>query len=465
MKKQISETRNFFHRPTMQLAMAGLLTLILMIPTAYIRDLVRERMERKKKVVHEIENRWGPDVLIYGPIMELPYREYDTIVSAEGNKLRKSIRLKDSKTIYLLPNHLYVETQLKTLIKRKSIYTTPVYKAQTSIEAEFNGDALEKENLNPQSIQWNRAKLIFITTNRKGIEERMLVKLKNKTYPLDIKDGTQLSHVLQTQDSNQSYYLFETTPFSIDKLSKEKPLSLRMHYNVRGSRRFRIVPVGNETILNLHSDWTAAGFTGEFLPLEYKKQNKGFHALWKVIDYQRPINEVYQNQLPDLKEFAFGTNFPTPVNDYLKNERSVKYAYLVIFLTFIVFFMLQYLSGIPLHTVHYFLIGLALVVFYILLLSFSEHIRFNGAYGIAALATISLLTWYAKAILHNGKFARFVGLALMGLYLYIYVIIQLENYALLAGSIGLFIIVAALMYASTKIDWNKKEVLLDETED
>jgi inner membrane protein len=232
-------------------------------------------------------------------------------------------------------------------------------------------------------------------------------------------------------------------------------LAFNLKLNIKGSEQIRFIPIGKQTEAHITSNWKTANFFGEFLPYNGDKiTEKGFDAKWNILDINRPFPQQYFNNLPDLRDFAFGVNFKIPVDQYQQSERSAKYGFLVIGLTFLIFFLIQTLSKIDIHPFQYLMIGLALTMFYTLLVSISEHSTFLKAYLIAGVSVIALITLYSKSILKTYKFPIFIGLSLTALYTFIYVIIQLENYALLVGSIGLFLILAIVMYVSRKIDWN-----------
>jgi inner membrane protein len=173
-----------------------------------------------------------------------------------------------------------------------------------------------------------------------------------------------------------------------------------------------------------------------------------------MLHINRAFSQQHLNHIPNLSQFAFGTKFMVMVDEYQKSERSAKYGFLVIALTFLLFFLIQTLSKINIHPFQYLMVGLALTMFYTLLVSISEHSNFLKAYVIAGISVIALITLYSKSILKSIKFPVFIGLSLSALYTFIYVIIQLENYALLVGSIGLFLILGIVMFVSRKIDWN-----------
>ena len=208
--------------------------------------------------------------------------------------------------------------------------------------------------------------------------------------------------------------------------------------------------------MHMSSNWANPSFTGNYLPDDETKEitKDGFKANWKVLHINRAFSQQYLNKIPNLNNFAFGTKFVVMVDEYQKSERSAKYGFLVIGLTFLVFFLIQTMSKINIHPFQYLMIGLALTMFYTLLVSISEHSNFLKAYLVAGISVVALITLYSKSILKTLKFPLFIGLSLTALYTFIYVIIQLENYALLVGSVGLFIILAIVMFVSRKIDWN-----------
>ena len=206
-----------------------------------------------------------------------------------------------------------------------------------------------------------------------------------------------------------------------------------------------------ETVKN--SDWNSPNFNGNFSPTSREITADGFKANWKILHFNRPFAQQYFENLPELSNYAFATDFITPVDEYQQNERASKYGFLVIGLTFLIFFLIQSISKINIHIFQYSMIGIALIMFYTLLISITEHSSFSLAYIIAAIAVIALISLYSISILKNKKFPTFIAISLSVLYSFIFVIIQLEDYALLVGSIGLFAILAAVMYFSRKIDW------------
>src|SRR5690606_34822991 len=224
------------------------------------------------------------------------------------------------------------------------------------------------------------------------------------------------------------------------------------------SESLRFIPIGKETRVTMESNWHSPSFYGNFLPEDGSRDisESGFKASWDILQLNRQFEQSFFGYLPDLKDFAFGTKLVIPVDEYQKNERTAKYGFMVIGLTLLVFLLIQLVSKIYIHPFQYLMIGLALVMFYTLLISISEHSDFFTAYAIAAFSVLALITVYSRAILKGFKFPLLICASLASLYGFIYVIIQLENYALLVGSIGLFLLLATIMFASRRIDWNNE---------
>ena len=205
----------------------------------------------------------------------------------------------------------------------------------------------------------------------------------------------------------------------------------------------------------MNSNWNSPSFNGNHAPITREVTNKGFKADWKILHFNRPFSQQYFGNLPSIYQHSLAVDFITPVDEYQQNERASKYGFLVIGLTFLIFFLIQSISKINIHIFQYSMIGIALIMFYTLLISITEHSSFSLAYAISGTSVIALISLYSISILKDKKFPLFIAISLTVLYTFIYVIIQLEDYALLVGSIGLFLILAAVMYFSRKIEWTK----------
>lgn len=445
-----------------RMLMVGFLILILLIPLSYVKDIIRERQYNQKAVISEINQKWGGEVLLYGPLLKVPYKTYTVKrIYNQESKTHHEETIENFQNAYFFPKKLDVSTTVNPQLKKRGIYETAVYGSEIKINGSFNKPDFTEIDIKEKDILWEKSKLIIETSNLKGVSSLVEIQFNKNNYSFESKYDT------KNTVSNNEIYDVETNTYDYLNLHKLESKSLKkadlpientvdfsMKMNVNGSKQIRFIPVGKETNVSINSNWKTANFLGEYLPYNPDKIKKdGFEAQWKVLDINRPFPQQFFNRIPNLTKYAFGVNFMIPVDQYQKSERSAKYGFLVIALTFLVFFLIQTMSKIAIHPFQYLMIGIGLTMFYTLLISISEHSNFLSAYVIAGAAVITLITLYSKSILKTFKFPVFIGLSLTALYTFIFVIIQLESYALLVGSIGLFVILASVMYASRKIDW------------
>ncbi|EPR73005.1 Inner membrane protein CreD-like protein [Winogradskyella psychrotolerans RS-3] len=432
---------------TARMLMVGALILILLIPLTYVNLLIKERSYRQQDVVNEINQKWGNDVMLYGPILKLPYKTY-----SETSTLNEKTKtyLKETKTLinyaYIFPKELDINAKVKSKTLYLGNFESAVYTSNMAIKGSYESPSLASKGIKSEDIIWNNATMLLKTTNLKGIKNEMNIIIDGKSYNFE----TNFS-----ENSSQNHLdELETSFLSEALLKNDFDFNLSVTYD--GSNQIQIIPVGKTTTMSMASNWADPGFIGNYSPDDETRSisKDGFKVNWKVLSINRAFSQLYLNKVPNLKQFAFGTKFVVLVDEYQKSERSAKYGFLVIGLTFLIFFLIQTMSKIHIHPFQYLMIGLALVMFYTLLVSISEHSNFLKAYLIAGISVILLITFYSKSILKNFKFSALIGVSLTALYSFIYVIIQLENYALLVGSLGLFLILATVMFVSRKIDWN-----------
>ncbi|GGG54853.1 cell envelope integrity protein CreD [Bizionia arctica] len=436
---------------TARMLMVGFLVIILLIPLSYISNLITERSLRQQDVVNEINDKWGNNVLVYGPILKLPYKTYlETKTYNETTKTYLTETKTQVKYAYIFPENLSSEVDANSKTLKRGNFESAVFTTNMSFNGDFIKPNLERKGIKDEDIIWDRLKILIKTSNLKGIKNEMFINVNDSNYPFETN--------FNENTNDYSNYLDELESGPLEDLDFKTSEKANFNFNItfNGSKDIQIIPIGKTTTLNMTSNWADPSFIGNFLPNDETKEitKNGFKADWKVIHINRAFSQQYLENIPNLNEFAFGTKFMVMVDEYQKSERSAKYGFLVIGLTFLVFFLIQTMSKINIHPFQYLMIGLALTMFYTLLVSISEHSNFLKAYLVAGISVIFLITLYAKSILKTIKFPVFIGLSLTALYTFIYVIIQLENYALLVGSIGLFIILAIVMFVSRKIDWN-----------
>ncbi|WP_339608082.1 cell envelope integrity protein CreD, partial [uncultured Roseivirga sp.] len=247
---------------------------------------------------------------------------------------------------------------------------------------------------------------------------------------------------------------------AIDSESKSIPFSFDL--NINGTESLSFNPIGKTTNISLASTWPHPSFGGQFLPDSYNITDNGFTAEWSVFDLNRNYPQQWEGRAHQISNSSFGVDLYQPVDNYQRNTRSAKYAILILFLTFITFFFVEILNKKRIHPIQYILVGLALTVFYTLLLSLSEQVGFNNAYLIASAIIVGMVSLYAKSILQSSKLAMVMFGFFTLIYSFIFVILQLEDFALLVGSFGLVLVLGFCMYLSRKVDWyniKSKEII------
>lgn len=431
---------------TARMLVVGFLLLILLIPLEFVKSLINERAYRQQEVVHEINEKWGNEVLLSGPILKIPYK----IISEEKifNEKTNSYYTKTKETLenaYFFPDKLNITSQVDTKPLNRSIYESVVYTAAIDVKGNFPKIDFSNTDILDENILWEKATVLLKTSNLKGIKTTPVVKLASEALSMTPQYSTEYLNTIQSNYITNAQEIFTSPlPFSFD-------------LKINGSESLKFLPIGKETDATMKSNWHSPSFDGNFLPDDNKEiSQEGFTATWRILQINRQFEQSFFGQLPDLSASAFGTKLIIPVDEYQKSERTAKYGFMVIGLTLLVFLLIQLVSKIYIHPFQYVMIGLALVMFYTLLISISEHSNFFKAYAIAAFSVLALITVYSRAILKGFKFPLLICGSLASLYGFIYVIIQLENYALLVGSIGLFAILAVIMFASRKIDWNNE---------
>ena len=419
----------FFQTTTAKMIMVGILTLVLIIPLALVQELIVERSQRQKEVITETTANWGNSVYFYGPILKVPYKDP---MSGANNYA------------YFFPETLNNKTEV-TMVKplERSIYKSNVFTTKMQFDGNYSNPNFASKGIPAENIYWNRAKILIRTTNLKSLKDEVKMKIGNQN----------LAFESVASSSNDSIESLETNYFDYQSFQNESKFNFTISFN--GSKQVKMVPIGKTTDAKMTSNWNSPNFNGNFSPISREISDNGFEANWKILHFNRPFAQSYFEVLPELGKYAFTVDFITPVDEYQQSERASKYGFLVIGLTFLIFFLIQSISKINIHIFQYSMIGIALIMFYTLLISITEHSSFSFAYLVAGASVIVMISLYSISILKDKKFPMFIGASLSVLYTFIYVIIQLEDYALLVGSIGLFMILAAVMYISRKIEWNK----------
>ena len=432
---------NFFTRNHMiiKAILIGLLTLFLMIPTVLIAELISDRERTAREATTEVSQKWSGTQTLLGPVLSIPKNE--TTIGKDG-KIEKT-----TNVIQILPETLSIRGEVKTQKLKRGLYEIVVYNAPIELTGSFSLPE-ELGNLSQEALDdifFEDAMLNIGISDLRGISEQ--VNMNWSDQRIVFNPGIRHTGVLSSGVSSH---------VDIKTLLNEGVVKFMVGLELKGSEKLRFTPIGKSTVINLNSNCTTPSFTGAFLPVDREVNDEGFTSEWKVMHLNRNYPQVITGSRweSDMEESEFGVDMLLPVQHYQKSMRTVKYAILIIVLTFVVSFFVEVLQKKRIHPFQYLLIGMALCLFYSLLISISEHTDFTIAYSIASVMTVTLITCYLTGVLKIKKTALAIGGLLSLLYLCIFVLIQLETYALLAGSIGLFVILAAIMYVSQRINWN-----------
>ncbi len=426
---------------TLKAIIVGFLALTLLIPSIVIQELIHERQNRSRETIEKINAKWSNVQTICAPILCIPYSiDY----TGTNNK-----PFQDNHELNITPELLHVKTLLSPEERYYGIYKTILYKSEQKLSGEFSlKDFPQLENA---TVYWDKAYIRLGVSDLRGITSNIVFELAGKPY------GAEAS-------GRQEANLGKELVVSLDKdavRQTDQSISFLCKFNLNGSSSINYIPVGKTTTVQVAGAWNSPGYTGSFSP-EHTLNNQGFDATWNVLRFNRNIPEVWiDNQVDSFSDSSFGVNLVETVDHYQQNMRSAKYAIMFIALTFIVFFFVEILTKKRIHPIQYLLVGVALILFYSLLLSISEHLNFGMAYLIASVATIGLITVYTQSIFRNKTQTGILTFVLCLLYAFLYMVLQLEDIALLVGSIGLFIILAIIMYFSRKVNWYKQEELVE----
>lgn len=415
-----------------------LIALLLLIPTGMIKSIIYEREQTQREAIDEVSEKWGGAQTLQGPVLTIPYTRYvKEIDKANGKETLVQI----TERLHVLPSKLDIQASVKPDRRHRGVYEIVVYNSALHVSGAFTKLDFKDLEAKGHSFKFNEATLNAGIDDLRGIEKQIELNWEGKKLPFN--PGV----------SNQD--IFYSGINSKVSISPTDDHLYRFSFDIelKGSQQLYFTPVGKETDVVLNSDWQTPKFDGAFLPDQHKTDKAGFKAHWNILNLNRNYPQSWTGSSYKLRDSSFGVDLKLPVDNYQKSHRSIHYAILFIGLTFLVFFFIEIFQSSGIHPIQYILVGIALVVFYTLLLSISEHIRFNYAFILSALATVALISLYVRAILRSLKMSLFIAGLLSMLYIFIFVIIQLEDLALLIGSIGVFIILGLVMYFSRKIDW------------
>lgn len=409
------------------------LILILLIPAVMVQGLIKERMQRQWEAIEEVNSKHADAQEIVAPILTIPYKDVPINTSDVS-------RNASTKYFHILPERLHINSEISPEKRSRGLFDVIVYKGDLEIDGEFAFDQLEVHGINPNQLMLEKSFVTIGISDLKGVREQVDLKLGDSMYRCD--PGVISKDVVESGLN---------TRVKFDSVGEVLPFRFKLAIN--GSEKLNFLPVGKVTEVDMNSKWKDPSFGGKFLPEKRKVDKNGFTAHWKVLHINRNFPQAWTGKKHHIMHTSFGVELQLPVDVYQKSMRVAKYAILFIVLTYLVFFFVEILNRILIHPIQYILVGIALILFYVLLLAFSEQVNFDVAYLIAAFMTMILIFLYCRSILKSWALASMTAVILSILYGFIFIIIQIQDYALLFGSLGIFLILAVTMYFSRKIDW------------
>lgn len=451
--------------PAMKLLLTLLVGFILTIPLFMVWLIVYDRQSQSETARTSITEGWGGPQTLAGPMLVIPYQGTTTeTVDENGKQVTRTRSV--LKELVLAPETLKMDTKLDPKPRRRSIYTAVTYEATNSGSARFAlPPDLARHGVTADALQFDRAELRFGLSDARGLfGAPPSLNVGGKALRLEPGKG------LPATGFSGFYAGIDAAPL------KSGAIDANFSYAFRGHSALTLSPRAGDTQWNLlRNSWPSPGFQGGFRPTRQTIDAKGFEASYRIgnlalgqslIDTQEAVPvERAQNTSEmvmgsEAGQYDAQVKLIDPVDLYSQVDRATKYGFLFIGFTFVTFLMFDVIGGVRISAVEYLLVGVALILFFVLLLAFAEVIGFAWAYLVASAGIIGLITAYSAAVLKAWRRASYVGGLLTGLYAVLYILLSLEAYSLLIGSLMLFAALAAVMYFTRRIDWGAKRELM-----
>jgi inner membrane protein len=430
-----------------KLGAIALLIVLLLIPLSMIGGLVSERQYQRAEVLQDIARSSSYRQQLTGPILVMPYTKVWNQWKTHAKTGERYLEEQKSRgRLYFLPERFVLNGHVATEERARGIYKALLYRSDNQISGAFKLPARLGLGDELGLYQFDRPFLSVGISDVRGISNDLQVRFNGAT--LGFEPGS----------AEERFGAGVHAPLPLLDAQGGQLLEFAFDLKLQGTEQLSITPVGRDSKVELSSDWPHPSFVGEYLPSSREVMATGFTAQWQTSFFATNLEEaladcVRGDSCKALTARHFGVSFVDPVDQYLKTERAIKYALLFIGLTFAVFFLFEVLKRMAVHPVQYALVGMSLALFYLLLLSLSEHLNFAAAYGISALACVALIGFYVSHVLHSALRGGLFGLLLAALYGLLFALLNAEDYALLMGSILVFGVLTGVMVLTRKLDW------------
>lgn len=418
----------------LKLATAGFIVLLLLIPSFMIQDLIREREAQRDHALRDISALWGGAQTLSGPILRIPFEYFESYVDDKGTTRTRKVR----DHLLLLPKTLHITGQLTPEIRHRGIYNAVLYTGQVELSGEFASLPATEAVLRTATLLHHESTVLLGISDVRGIAQAVTLTVDSSyAFEPGVVRNALVGSGIQAR-------------CAANLLGRRFKISLAL----RGSERLGCLPTGQHTTVQLQAPWASPSFEGAFAA-KHNITDTGFEASWTVLSLNRDIPAYTLTDFPTqaAENYSFGVRLYQSVDEYQKAHRAVRYSAMIIFLLFLVFVFLEIRLALRIHPIQYMMVGFGILVFYVLLVAMGEFMSFAWAYLLGSVASVGLLTWYTQYIVHHRQKALTLGLFMAGLLGYFYTLVQLEEYALLVGAIGLFVILAGVLYFSRSINW------------
>jgi inner membrane protein len=442
------------------LVIGGLIVLLL-VPIANVESLVGERVGMRQAAADRVAASWGGAQTTAGVLLAIPVETTHVVVeqTAAG---RETTRTEIQRNVlYVLPDTLNVKASAQPDYRNVGLYRTPVYLAKVAVDGSFvtRDFAHLLQPKEGREVKWSEARLLVLNSESRALRGVDDLVVGGESAPMSADAYAGSAGI--------------STAVPLKSLREDAGFGFRMTLTLAGSSQLTFLPLARKASIDIKSTWPHPKFEGAPAPLEPEIGDDGFSARWSVLEINRNFGQSWYDShvRADLPaEVAFGMSgvgvtFYEPVDVYQRNYRAVHYAILLIAITFLAFFLWEHLSGSSIHAMQYLMVGLALALFYLLLLALSEHLAFDIAYAISAGSLVALITVYLTGVLRKLPLALGAGAGLATLYALLYWILRSEDYSLLMGALLLFGVLAILMTTTRRVDWSSVGRIRKQAED
>jgi len=429
---------------TQKLIAIVVLLLVLVIGLSLISGLVEERQSLQSQVQDDIARSSSGEQTIIGPVIVATFEhtQLEQFVDAKDNKTKHREVLRSFNRV-ILPQVLDITSALDTQYRQLGIYKALTYQSNNQLLGTFK---VPESWWQHESATLKRINMVLAISDVRGINNGLTATLNDKTF--ELLPGTGLKQL-----GNGAHIAIDP-----QWLATQSVLDFKLALNLQGMQRLKFTPVGKETTVAIESNWPHPNFVGNYLPNTPSIDENGFAAVWQTTFFSTNLPEIIKSCVNSRKcdalyETTLGVSLVDPVNQYLKTDRAIKYAELFILLTLFAFMLFEIFKKLAIHPIQYSLVGIAMALFYLLLLSLSEHIDFDLAYLISSISCAGVLGVYITGVLGQARLGMLFCGGILTLYLILFGLLAAEDFALLMGSLFVFIVLSALMIATRKIDW------------